>query len=306
MKNKKYSHLFILQVGLKKTFSKFYYWITTLTIAANVIFLYYFILIQNTTWDAFLQSNSQFFTSMQIALSIANAVFVGMAISMLLNVVEEKKNSSKTSFLQTAGSLLFTVAVTGCSVCSAFLLPTLGIAASLTAFPLGGLEIKFLSLLLLGYAMYEYAKPLSGLCPLPKDKILSSKNGKLDINLSKKTLPQLIPMAVLVLFVLFVYALPRLPNTWKLQTQKSQVSTGQNKNKGQTSEIFAKINPPEGYEINATYGDLGPQMIEMGVIDLQKFADTYKSSGQPLTDEQFKILNNGSDKKIRITSEKPK
>ena len=44
-------------------------------------------------------------------------------------------------------------------------------------------------------------------------------------------------------------------------------------------------------------------MIEMGVIDLQKFADTYKSSGQPLTDEQLKILNNGSDKKIRITSE---
>ena len=123
------------------------------------------------------------------------------------------------------------------------------------------------------------------------------------MNISKKTLPQLIPIAVLVLFVLFVYALPRLPNTWKLQTQKSQVSTGQNKNKGQTSEIFAKINPPEGYEINATYGDLGPQMIEMGVIDMQKFADTYKSSGQPLTDEQLKILNNGSDKKIRITSE---
>jgi hypothetical protein len=94
---------------------------------------------------------------------------------MLFEVVKEKKKTSKTSFLQTFASLLFSAAATGCSVCSAFLLPLLGIAASLTAMPFGGLEIKLLSALLLLYTIYEYAKITSGLCKVPKEKAVSFK-----------------------------------------------------------------------------------------------------------------------------------
>ena len=305
MKKNQYSALFILKIGLKKTFAKFHYWVTTIAIAANILFLYYFILVQKTSWDSFLQSNTRFYVFMQITLSVANALFIGIALSMLLNLIEEKKKTSKASLLQTAGSLLFSAAATGCSVCSAFLLPTLGIAASLTALPFAGLEIKFMSLLLLLYAMYESAKVISGLCPLPKDSIISSKKGRLDFNLSKKTLPQLKPLLVLVLFIIFIYVLPRLPKIWSLKTQKNIVSSNKNKDQKnpQTSEIFAKINPADGYELNATYGDIGPKMIESGVIDLQKFKETYESSGQPLNQDALDILTKGTDRKIRISSE---
>ena len=55
MKKNQYSALFILKIGLKKTFAKFHYWVTTIAIAANILFLYYFILVQKTSWDSFLQ-----------------------------------------------------------------------------------------------------------------------------------------------------------------------------------------------------------------------------------------------------------
>src|SRR3990167_4924074 len=305
----KYSPMFILAIGLKKTFSKLHYWIITLAVSINILFLYYFILIQKTTWDSFLQSNTLLYIWSQIILSLGNAILIGATISMFLNVIEERRQISKTSLLQTTGSLLFSAAETGCSVCSAFLLPTLGIAASLTAMPFGGLEIKFMSLLVLLYAMYEYAKPISGLCPLPKESIVSTKKGRLELNISKSTLPQLKPLVVLLLFILLVYALPRLPIKWRLQTQKSLASANQSQdgqtetNSAQTADIFAKINPPEGYELNARYADIGPQMIQMGVIDLEKFKDAYKNSNQPLSEEQLDIITKGSDKKIKINPE---
>jgi hypothetical protein len=44
-------------------------------------------------------------------------------------------------------------------------------------------------------------------------------------------------------------------------------------------------------------------MLEMGVIDEQKFADTYKQAGQPLSEEHLNILRKGSNSKIKITPE---
>ena len=301
-----YSPLFILKAGLKKTFSKPYYWALTIIAAVNILFIYYFLLTQKTTWDAFWQSNTAFYSWSQVILSIINALFIGVSLSMFFHVIEERKKTSKTSFAQSFASLLFSAAATGCSVCSAFLLPTLGIAASLTALPFGGLEVKLLSAFLLIYSMYEYAKIISGLCAIPKEKIVSSEKGQLEFNLTKKTLPQLKPLIVLLFFIVIVYSLPRLPKTWRLQTQR-QVNP-QNQQKANTSEnqsagLFAQINPPEGFQINATYEDIGPKMLEMGVIDFDKFKETYDKSGQPLTQEQLDILTKGSDLEIKITPE---
>ena len=209
--NQKYSPRFIFETGLKKTFSKLHYLILTIAIGVNILFLYYFILIQKTTWDAFWQSNTPFYSWMQVFLSIGNAVLIGAAISMFLHTIEEKKKMNKTSVLQTVSSLLFSAAATGCSVCSAFLLPALGIAATLTALPFGGLEIKFMSILILLYAMYEYSKTISGFCPVPKEKIVTTEKGKLEFNINKKTLPQFKPLAILLLFIFTVYTLPQLP-----------------------------------------------------------------------------------------------
>ncbi len=304
IEKKKYPWFFVLQVGLKKTYSKTYPWALTIFIALNVLFLYYFLLAQKTTWDAFWQSNTAFYAWSQVILSIINALLIGVSISMLFSVIEEKRKTSKMSLLQTFSSLLFSAAATGCSVCSAFLLPLLGIAASLTALPLGGLEIKILSILMLLYVIYEYAKVNSGLCTIYDEPIITTKDGQLHININKKTAPKLKSLALLIVFILVIYMLPRLPSTWRIRMQKDTAavtnSSGASK---QAVDIFSQINPPQGYEIAARYGDIGPKMIEMGVIDFNKFKDTYEKSGQPLSQEQLAILTKGSDQKMRITSE---
>ncbi|MBI4973583.1 hypothetical protein HZC27_03170 [Candidatus Roizmanbacteria bacterium] len=67
--------------------------------------------------------------------------------------------------------------------------------------------------------------------------------------------------------------------------------------------LFDEINPVKGYEINASYKDLGPKMLAMGVVDYDKFKSTYEKSGQTLPAELDGILKNSSNKKIKITSE---
>ena len=73
--------------------------------------------------------------------------------------------------------------------------------------------------------------------------------------------------------------------------------------KGNNSEIFDEINPSQGFQINASFDDLGPKMIKSGVIDLEKFKSVYAKSNQPLTPEQETILTEGSSEKIKIDRE---
>jgi len=67
--------------------------------------------------------------------------------------------------------------------------------------------------------------------------------------------------------------------------------------------MLDQVNPPEGYELGVSYGDLGPQILSAGGIDYQAFAALYKSSGRPLTEEQIGILTQGTDQPIVINAE---
>ncbi len=296
----------IIKKALKQTLSKLYYSVITLSVALNILFFYYFILIQTTTWDIFWKSNIAIYNWLQIILSIINAVLIGLAISMFLYILEEKRKKSQLSFLGTIGSFIFSGAATGCTVCGAFLLPTLGIATSLTALPFGGLEIKTLSIFLLVYVIYEYSKSITDLCQTNRLKIISFGKKGIIFNFSKKTLPQLKPFVILAGFVFIIYALPYLPKSWRINFQKNQTASTQTKKTTSNenyNQLFSQINPSNGYEINPIFGNLGPKMISSGVIDLNKFKEVYERAGRPLTDNQLQILTKGSNSKIKIDSE---
>lgn len=70
-------------------------------------------------------------------------------------------------------------------------------------------------------------------------------------------------------------------------------------NASQRDQVFEEINPSKGYDLNASYSDLGPVMISMGVIDLDKF----RSAQGQLSNEELNILTKGSGQKIKITRE---
>lgn len=85
------------------------------------------------------------------------------------------------------------------------------------------------------------------------------------------------------------------PQVNKLISKSKETAT-----KKETENLFDEINPVKGFEINASYGNLGPKMISSGAIDLEKFKQTYDKSAQPLTKEQLEILTKGSNKPIKI------
>ncbi|OGK31396.1 hypothetical protein A3F29_01555 [Candidatus Roizmanbacteria bacterium RIFCSPHIGHO2_12_FULL_33_9] len=70
----------------------------------------------------------------------------------------------------------------------------------------------------------------------------------------------------------------------------------------QRGKLFEEINPSSGYSLGIKFGILGPKMLDLGVIDFDKFNNLYKDNN-PLTDEQIKILKEGSSKEVKITKE---
>lgn len=60
--------------------------------------------------------------------------------------------------------------------------------------------------------------------------------------------------------------------------------------------------PQEGYELDIAWGNIGPNLIKSGVVDKEKFKTIYESNGG-LSQEEIAILENGSDAKIKITSQ---
>ena len=124
---------------------------------------------------------------------------------------------------------------------------------------------------------------------------------KITINISPKII-------LIIIGVLIVVSVSFLAGQYVNDSSQKNSSNGGGQSASVKSEtdaaaLFAEINPPEGYEINAVYGDIGPKLIEAGAIDLQKFKNNYEKAGQPLTQEQLDILTKGSNAKIKITPE---
>ncbi len=61
------------------------------------------------------------------------------------------------------------------------------------------------------------------------------------------------------------------------------------------SALENQVLPQAGYDLPIAWGDLGPQLVKLGVIDLAKFKQVVK-----VTAEQEKILTQGTDQKIHI------
>lgn len=60
---------------------------------------------------------------------------------------------------------------------------------------------------------------------------------------------------------------------------------------------------PTSYTLPATFGNVGPQLIEAGAFAPDAFAAVYQSRGQPLTTAQQAILTEGSDEAITFDAD---
>jgi hypothetical protein len=78
--------------------------------------------------------------------------------------------------------------------------------------------------------------------------------------------------------------------------------TAQAKQSAEATKLYEQISPKVGYNLSVSYGALGPQLIESGIISYDAFADIYKNAGTPLSAEEVKALKEGSDRPIVINA----
>lgn len=74
------------------------------------------------------------------------------------------------------------------------------------------------------------------------------------------------------------------------------------KQQKESAKLYEQVNPKDGYALPISYGDLGPRLVESGVIDYDVFSSVMANSGDALTDDQMEIIRKGSDDQVVITT----
>lgn len=178
--------------------------VATLAMAA----MYYYALTMSVPFDVFIHSNSPAFVILQILFSIGNSVAGAVSIVLIIELFRIQKQIGKTNIFQSTLSLFISVATTGCYVCGSILLPTLGLAASFAALPLGGLEIKVITLVLLVYSINDLNNKLLGICKVYNDRFVKLKLDDISLELNLKRIFQLKPTFITLGLVSLIFVLP--------------------------------------------------------------------------------------------------
>ena len=116
-----------------------------------------------------------------------------------------------------------------------------------------------------------------------------------DISANKRI--RLMAWAVIVIAVTFMIGLGS--GYWKWGRDETAATTQEK----ELTQIYKQVNPEDGYALPISYGILGPQLIEAGVIDYEAFHNVMTASGDPISNHQMEILTKGSSEKIVITGE---
>ena len=277
--------------AFKIVFKETLYAFLAASLALNLLAVYYFIFSRTTTFKVFFDSNSAFYSWFSIISSVLISLLLSVVLTFLIWQLRQKTLKTPVHASNSLISAFLGAVSTGCPVCGAYLASLLGIAGGLFSFPFQGLEIKVISLGLLGLALFSSAKRISqktaGVCQL--------------------TIRELRPAFLGIFFLLFVFFLPAIGEklNFGLTFQRNQnlAASVSGNLKTDSSDILESINPLNGFTVNAVYGNLGPQLLAAGAIDFEKMKSLYEKGGWPLTEDQIKILTEGSDKKIKITPE---
>lgn len=293
--------------ALKTVFREPLFLILAASSVLNILFFEYFIFSRVTTLTVFFQSNNLLYDWLYIVLTVLAAFAFGVALSFLTWQWQRQRTSNHSSLGNgIIGSFLGVISM-GCPVCGAFLLSFIGVAGGLFVFPFQGLEIKAVALGLLSFAALSSAKSISdstkGVCVSNGNNILKIEDNKLIFSFNRKTIKPVLPLIIGFVLLFLVAITPFLAEKTNLGFKFQKKETAVNPVNAVTGEgeDITQINPSEGYTINAVYGDAGPKLLQSGVINLEAMKALYEQAGAKMTDEQLKMLTEGSNEKVKIT-----
>ncbi len=270
-------------------------------LAAALLLLYGLLLAQLTSIQALVQ-NTTFY-------NIASLIYTLLAaLSGALALTQSAYFAKNDQAQWLAGSIVWALVgiglgavSSGCSTCDSRLLPALGIAGGLATFPLGGLELKALGLLILLGVVWENIRIMTRNHALGVDTLLRVEGESIVIG--AQLVRYLKVAGVFSIALLALYLVPEVSAQYGTglgaELTGSQIAPDSNK----MEQLLKEINPPQGYTLSIHYGDIGPRLIAAGAIDQERFVQLYADGGNPLTDDQLHILTKGSDSQVVINSQ---
>ena len=201
------------------------------------------------------------------------------------------------------GSLLG-IAASACPVCGSTVLSAIGIAGGLTVFPLGGLELKALSLAFLALPIWLMRKDIKklesdcekGICPAPQDPSLKESERHWLIG-------------VLVLTVVLgnvawgmLKTDPVIARFLTASDNKLNSANFSETGNKLFDAVVAKVLPEKGFQSKIQLSDSVMKLVENGVIDQTKFETIYKERGG-LPAELKDVLTKPSNASVLLTRE---
>ncbi|MBI3282700.1 hypothetical protein HYZ70_01325, partial [Candidatus Curtissbacteria bacterium] len=119
-----------------------------------------------------------------VILTLATIVLFGVSIALLVYRFRKFGMPKLTAQGSTGLGSLIGIAASACPICGSTILSAIGITGGLAAFPLGGLELKTVSLGLMAFPIWLLSRDIkkleadctSGVCPAPSDPSFKRKD----------------------------------------------------------------------------------------------------------------------------------
>ena len=296
---------------LKKIFSDFYYLMTAIAGAAVLGAAYLWLLQKNSTAVDFylMYGETPLYFWPYALLTFLSAVLFGVSAAVSLYAWEKSDLRRRLSSggLGALGAFSGALA-SACPTCGAFLLSFFGAAGGLSFLPFKGLEVKFLSVLLLLFSLWltlKYFKKAEacGDCAAPAVSDFSDSSD------SKKVKSFAVPLAVfLAVLILGSGLLETEAAAWRGKygggtEAKVESAKKESADAGDFMEkIAAEVLPAEGFKTRVVLGDALPKLVAAGVIDPEKFRELYEQRGG-LSEKQLKLLTEPSYEPLVIRAD---
>ena len=285
---------------------------TLVGILASLIltFLYYWGLrIDSSLYSFVINTRSEpVYYWIYLLLTSGSVVLFGINIAFLVFRVRKYGFPRFTRHAGTGLGTLIGFIASACPVCGSLLLSAIGISAGLAAFPLQGLELKALSLILFAIPLWFNIMDIrkydcgDASCPKPK-KVTLGVNG----------VPWVLVLLVFTMIVVgsfweMLITDPILTGVAYGNSLKKLSSDNSIKIAGNTdmSELYTetvkKVLPESGFQSKINLGDSVIRLAENGVIDRDKFETLYeKRGGLP---KEFKtVFDKSADSPMLLTQE---
>ncbi|TSC56886.1 MAG: Uncharacterized protein Greene071421_396 [Parcubacteria group bacterium Greene0714_21] len=242
-----------------------------------------------------------------VVLTVGAIVLFGINVSLVVYRLRKfgfpRRSFSKGGPATGLGSLLG-IAASACPVCGSTLLSAIGIAGGLAVFPLGGLELKALSLGLLALPIWLTRKDIKklesdcakGVCPAPRDPFLKQNE--------RHWLIGLLVLTVIVTHVAWGMLKTDPVIARLLATSDNRLNSASFSETGNKlfDEVVAKVLPEKGFQSKIRLSDSVMKLVENGVIDRGKFEAIYEERGG-LPPELKDVLTKPSENPMLLTRE---